>query len=348
MNETRLWTKDYIFLLLAVFFAAFTHNIFIVVFPVYMLHIGGSNALTGLMMSGLTISGIITRLIVGSLIDRLGRKKILILGSTLFSINTIAYCFISNISGLFVLRVLNGITQGIFFPVPPTIVADIAPRKRLVDGMSYFGISAALASSLAPIIGLRIFQNYGSNLLFIMASVFTVISVAFTLFIKDKYRFTSKEKLNLNKFQLPKISTIIEISVLIPSTISFFIYFGNSSITNFLATCGIARGITNVSIFFLINNMVMIITRLFTGRLVREFGKMKLILGGCGLIFISTVLIAFSFNIYTIIIASIIFGIGVSISTQLLQVIILELVNEERRGVANSTFMLLGDIRLDF
>lgn len=345
----RLWNKDYICILLAVVFAAFTHNAFTVVFPVYVLNIGGNNALTGLMMTGMMIAGIITRLVFGPLIDKLGRKKILVLGSICFAINTILYCFVTTIPGVFALRMLNGVSQGIFFPVPPTVVADVTPEDKLVDAMGFFGIASSIGASLGPVVGMKIFEEYSALVFFIVTSVFALISIGFTLLIKDTYKnrvnsITETDSIGSKNRKVPKISTIIEFSVIVPSLIMMFISLGNSSVMNFLAPFGLERNILNISLFFLVNNVVMIITRLFIGPLTRKFGKMKPVGIGIVLVVIATLMIAFTYNMVFVVIASILFGMGMAISTQILHVIILELVPENRRGVANSTYMLLGDI----
>jgi MFS family permease len=71
---------------------------------------------------------------------------------------------------------------------------------------------------------------------------------------------------------------------------------------------------------------------------------MRLVTAGIILVVAATLMIAFTHEISMIIAASILFGVGMAISTQILQVIIMELVPESRRGVANSTYMLFGDI----
>lgn len=349
MGSQKLWNKDYVLILLAVVFASFTHNAFTVVFPVYVLDIGGNNALTGFMMTCMMIAGLITRIIVGPLIDRIGRKKILVLGSVSFALNTILYCFITSMPGVFVIRILNGVTQGILFPVPPTVVADVAPKDKLVDAMGFFGIAASVGASLGPVLGMVIFEESSALMFFIVTSVFALISIVFTALIKERYKAGETQNTDKNenlpsRSKLSSVSTILELAVIIPAMVLFFISFGNSSVMNFLAPFGLERGILNISVFFLMNNIVMSITRLFTGRLTSKFGKMGLVTGGMILVFVSTIMIAFTRDLSMIIAASVLFGIGMAITSQILQVIVMEMVPESRRGVANSTYMLFGDI----
>ena len=50
--------------------------------------LGGTNALTGMMMTGLTVLGMATRVVAAPLIDRIGRKKRLVIGSGMKDGNT--------------------------------------------------------------------------------------------------------------------------------------------------------------------------------------------------------------------------------------------------------------------
>ena len=87
MFSRGLWNRDFVLVLLISTLASYPNSIFISLLPVYVLDLGGTNALTGLMMTGLTVLGMVTRVIVAPLIDRLGRKKLLVLGLTDFIIN---------------------------------------------------------------------------------------------------------------------------------------------------------------------------------------------------------------------------------------------------------------------
>lgn len=351
MPSARLWSKDYVFLLLAVFFASFTHNVFLIVLPVYVLDIGGSNTVTGLMMTGLTVAGICIRIVMAPLVDRIGRKKILVLGSATFALNTIAFCFVRDIPGLFCLQVINGIAQGIYFPVPPTLVGDIVPRERLVDGMGFFGIAASLSASLAPTVGLSLYEAFGPLVLFTVSSIFAVISAGFTTLVREHYKVPETEK---KMAEAPpqdafrprgfRPLAVLELAVIVPALINFLVCFGNSSVINYLAPCGLARGIAGISTFFFVNNMTIILTRMLTGRLERRFGKIRLIAVGCLLNAAGIILIAFSHHTVPVLLAALLFGSGLSLTTQLQQVRIVEMVPENRRGVANATLMLFGDL----
>lgn len=333
--------KDFICACLIASFAGFSHQVFNIVFPVYVLDIGGTNAMTGFMMVGLTIATIITRLLFGSLIDEWGRKKTLLLGSAMFTVNIFAYCLVHDFTGLFILRLCNGISQGIFFPVPPTVVSDNVSGDRLPDALGIFGICSALPVAFAPTLGLFVYKSLGANALFILATctalVATVLAAAVTdFYVPQKSRHTWKEKMSIKQ--------IIELSAVVPSAIYMFVYFGYSSITNFVTPYGISKGMADISLFFTINTLTVIFARLLAGRAARILGIVNTIYLGIGLSVCSSVIISFMNSSLLMVLASVLLGIGITFVIQLAQVYVLSHADEHRRGAANTTWMLLGDL----
>lgn len=344
MFSRRLWNEDFILILLVCSIASFTNSVFMNLLPVYVLDLGGSNADTGMMMTGLTVLGMITRVIVAPLIDRIGRKPLLLIGSSLYAANALCFCFTEDLTVIFILRVLHGFTQGIFFPVPPTMVADCTPEDLLVDGMGFFGISSSIMFAITPSIGLAIYENLGSTPLFLTATAAALIAFLLALPIKERYHRPAAEKTAEKTKKSFRLDSLFLFMVLTPSMISFFLYVGNSAITNYLTPCGLSRGIGQISLFFLVNNLAVIIARLLVGRVIHFLSRSVLIFIGIILCSGGTSLLAIAHSMSTVFFSAILIGVGITAVSQLLQVQVMTSVPEDRRGLANTTFMLLGDV----
>lgn len=344
MFSRRLWTKDFILVLLVCSIASYTNSIFISLLPVYVLDLGGTNALTGMMMTGLTVLGMATRVVVAPLIDRIGRKKLLVIGSGLYALNALAFCFTKDLNVLFALRVLHGFTQGIFFPVPPTMVADIAPEDLLVDAMGFFGISSSLVFAVTPTIGLAIYNNWGPEAMFWSAVVTGVLSFALSLPIKEHYQRPARSENKPKQKAGLQLDKVFLTLVLLPSFISLFIYVGNAAVMSFLTPCGLERGLEQISLYFLVNNLAVIVSRLTVGRVITFIPKRTCILFGIILCGLGTGLIAVAYNLALMMLSAVLVGVGITAVTQLLQVEVLVAVPSQRRGLASTVFMLMGDI----
>lgn len=340
VKEQRFWNRNFILTMLIACTAGFAHQVFNIIFPVYILDIGGTNALTGMMFTGLTVAGLITRLLFGNLIDTWGRKKMLLLGSSLFLLNNAAYLFVNNMAVIFLLRIFNGVSQGFFFPVPPTIVSDNAPKNRLVDAVGYFGIAGTLPIALASTVGMAVYRNLGSTALFLLCSITSGVAVILAAMVKEVYQPTAGQT-GKTAFTW---NSILEVSALTPSFICLFLMFGNSSVTNFLTPCGLSRGLTNISLFFTVNTTVACLARMFVGRITARAGQRRTLAGAIILSAASFAVIGMARHMAFMYLAAVTLGIGATLVSQLTQVYVLERIPQNRRGVANTTWMLSGEI----
>lgn len=346
MFSRRLWNKDFILILLSCTIATYANSIFISLLPVYVLDLGGTNALSGMMMTGLTALGLVTRIFVGPMIDKVGRKKLFVLGSALYALNAIAFCFTKDLNVIFALRVLHGFTQGIFFPVPHAMVADISPEDMLVDAIGFLGAFPAIAFAVTPTIGLAVYNTFGPEVMFISASVTTVIAFVLTLFVKEHYQKPVKSAAEKREKKKPGLhfDKVFLVMVLLPCFANLFLYMGNSSITSFLTPCGLSRSIQQISLYFLINNIVVMVSRVLLGRVLAYLPNRVCIMGGLFLCAGGTAIIALAQGMGLMILSAILTGIGMTAVNQLLQVGILSNVAENRRGIASTVFMLFSDI----
>ena len=126
--------------------------------------------------------------------------------------------------------------------------------------------------------------------------------------------------------------------------ISLFIYVGNAAVMSFLTPCGLERDIEQISLYFLVNNLAVIVSRLTVGRVIAYVPKRTCILFGIILCGLGTGLIAIAYNLALMMLSAVLVGVGITAVTQLLQVEVMLAVPSERRGLASTAFMLMGDI----
>lgn len=344
MNNQRMWSRNFILINLCVIFASFTNFAYIYILPIHVLEIGGSNTDVGLMGAVLTVAGLVTRLALSPLIDRWGRKPMLMLGILLFALNSLGYYFLrGSVAGVIAMRCFSGFSQGILFPVPPTIVSDISPKEKLVDALGIFGIASSLPVIVTPVLGMYLYRNVGDGAFFAVTLVSALISIVFAVLFKDEYKpvKVDKESTGKKKFQ---ISSVLELSVLLPCIVFFLSVGGFSSVNNFAIVAGESRAIAGMSLFFTVHNIVIVLTRLIASRLKNYFSAKVLIIGGLAIIGAGTLLMAFASSFPMMMLASAVMAFGGTIYAQYLQADILLRAPDDRRGVANSTMMLFQDV----
>ncbi|MBQ1368959.1 MAG: MFS transporter [Firmicutes bacterium] len=342
METKKLWSRNFFCINLCVIFASFTNFAYIYVLPVHMLRIGGSATNVGLMGAALTIVGLITRLTLSPLIDRWGRKPMLVLGGILFALNSLGYLLLKDmVWGVILMRCISGFSQGILFPVPPTIVSDISPKEKLVDALGYFGIASSLPAIFSSPLGLFLYEQVSPDSFFIVTLIMSCISVVFGFLYKDEYVPQPAEEKARRRFSL---GNVLEFSVLIPCLVFLLAIFGFSVVNNFVIPFGESRAIVGMSWFFTVHNIAIIITRLFANRLKKILSSRKIIIFGLAVIGGGTILTAFAGSFWMMMLASVIMAVGGTLYSQYLQADILLMTPSRRRGVASSTMMLFQDI----
>jgi MFS family permease len=103
-----------------------------------------SYAAAGALFSAILYSYTFVQIPSGFLGDRFGRRKILILGTFAWFVLSLATSLVHTFAMLFLLRVLTGIAQGVYFGNErPTIIAFTPPEKMAQgQGLSFTGLAA--------------------------------------------------------------------------------------------------------------------------------------------------------------------------------------------------------------
>lgn len=90
---------------------------------------------------------------LGALADRIGKRRVFLLGSTIFMLSSYAVYFISSITGLFLLRVIQGIGSASIFATSLAIVSLVYPAKSRGKAMGFTIAAVYSGLSFGPFIG---------------------------------------------------------------------------------------------------------------------------------------------------------------------------------------------------
>lgn len=346
-KKPGLWNKDYILLLLCCLSAAVTNSFFISVFPVYVIDLGGNTAAIGAMATGLVIASVVTRIVFGNLQDKFGRRTIMIIGAVLYTLNTAAYIFLKDLTALYVLRFLNGITQGIYFGAAGTFVSDLVPEDKLVEGIAYFSLMGTVTLFFVPTLGSLLYNLVGALPIFIIITITASVGIVSGMLISPSKNIVKhKNKVDKKKTPLKQksiISSIFEPKVFVPSLFWLLASMGYASITNFLTPFGKEAGISAISIWFTFESVTCMVINASVGKLTKLINPSKILVCSCVIASVSFVFLASAQNIMFIIISGMLFGLGYGILSPILNSAVFKLVPSERKGVASATYNVFAD-----
>ena len=355
MAREKLWSSDFIILMIACSGISFCNYFFSSTLPIYAKNLTGTTVYAGLIMTVYTFAALAIQPLTGILSDKFGRVKLLVLGAFICAIACFLYNFASIIVLLILFRILHGIGFGIHSTCGGAIVADIIPKSRLSEGLGYYSLYGTIASALGPgialtIIGTGEIDNF--HALFILATALTTMSMILDFFIKYERRNKTKvrrEKSPKNvaetgKELLPKTLLGFEYSVFLPSSVVILVFIAFSSVTSFLPLFAMDRTLGNIGLFFTINSVGLFLSRITVGKIADRKGEDIIVIPSliASAVFLGLIPLAES-SLYLFIIAMPL-GFAQGAVFPAMNTLIFKKCSPQRRGTASAAFSSSIDI----
>lgn len=336
----RLWTKFYILMLGINLIYWIMHYMMFAIIPGYTMAIGGNETQVGLMAGVFTISSLLGRPIFGRLVDTIGRRIIMIGGAVVMIGVLVTYPIFTTLMPLLVLRFLHGFGFSAFSTAAGTVVADVVPPARLSEGIGYFSLGTTFATAIGPALALALMANDIKTAFYAAAGLAIAGLIAIlTINYEKKNPPTIKKDIATGKKELDVEGIFFKVF-----PISFFLALGMGSILSFMTLFGGARGIENIGLFFTVNAIFLIISRTLTGRLADRIGYNRVMMPSFILGIVGFFILAFSYELWQVLIAAAIYGIGYGSMMPILNAILVKACKPEHRGMANAVHFAAIDL----
>ena len=331
----KLWTKDFVLIILVNFLVFVNHIMVLSTFPFYIESLGGSEAVAGLAATAFSFIAVICRPFIGWMLDNGKRRAILFIGLCGLALMPIGYLCASILALALACRMLHGASLACSNTTSSTIATDIIPRERFAEGMGMFGMATALATAVAPALGLALMEK-GYQTLFLTASAFAVLALVLFLFVKTPQIETARKPLRFralySKDALPASAVMLV----------FLLTFG--ALENFLAKFASENGLPGGGVFFAIMAVMLLLVRVTMGKLADQKGEGLFVYSCNAAMFTAFLLLAFAPNRGTFLLAAVLAGYGFGGLEPALQSMAVHIVTPAERGAANATFLCAYDI----
>ncbi len=333
LDKPRLWTKNFILIMVVNLFVFMSFQMLLPTMPVYIQHLGASEDIVGLVIGIFTITAVALRPFAGRASDTRGRKIVYFFGLTIIIISTFAYNLVATVGMLLALRLVHGVGWGSATTAAGTIAADVIPKSRLGEGMGFYGLTTVISMAIAPVIGLQMIQIWDFNTLFYTSAILAIIAAFFALFIKYRPVDTPSPSKVTVKYSM------YEKEAYKPTAIIFLITLTYGSIVSFIALYATQFNIENIGIFFTAYALTLLVSRPSFGRLADKKGYGFAMIPGIICIGLTMIVLFLAQNLYFFLLAAVFYGIGFGAVQPSLQAMAVYNVPPQRRGAANGTFM---------
>jgi MFS family permease len=153
--------------------------------PLYIASLGGTPSDNGLATFAAAAAAVISRLFIGVLADRVGRKPVMVLGGIIAAVTPVLYGVSAAMPALLAARALSGIGIAAFSTGFQALLADLGPSERRGEAFGWGGNSMALASLAGPLIGDWVTSHQGFPIVFALAGVAGLLCGLTALIIRE-------------------------------------------------------------------------------------------------------------------------------------------------------------------
>ena len=350
MKQEKLWNSNYWRVMTANFALFFAFYLLTPLLPLYLVErFDATKDVVGLVLSGYTLTALLSRPFSGFLVDTFPRKRVLMVCFGLFFIFFGGYLGASSLLLFTIVRTLHGAPFGALTVANSTMAIDVLPSSRRNEGIGYYGLSNNLAMAIAPMAAIYIYRLTDNfQLLFWLALIIAGFGMAVDAGIKPKEKPLGDGNGIAQKSPARPISLdrffLVRGWMLALNMVFFGFCFGVMS--NYLAIYSMeVMGITGgTGTWFLLLSLGLVASRLQGAKALREG---KLLLNATE----GTVISSFAYSIFILFPNSfgyygsaILLGLGNGHLWPAFQNMIISMAHHNERGTANSTLLISWDI----
>jgi MFS family permease len=174
-----LWTRAFVTLLLVQFAYGTAFSTFFAL-PKYLMQERHATAtLVGNAHGAFAIVGVVLVPVIGSALDRLGRRPVWLAGLLVGALSFAAFGWVRSPAAILALRAVHGLSFALTFNAGGALAADLSPPSRRGEGIGYFGTAMLITNGFGPWLAEVVAARFDWAMVFLGCGVFS--SVAFVL-----------------------------------------------------------------------------------------------------------------------------------------------------------------------
>src|SRR5262249_7314966 len=145
----------------------FTFTVFLSAFqllptaPFRIRELGGSTLASGLFLGFLTYASAFSAPFTGSIADRIGRRRTLLIASAVITVCSAGYALTSSYRVMLALVLVHGVFWSGLLSASAAHLTTLVPEHRRAEGIGYWGLASIAAVAVAPPIAFWLLERGG-------------------------------------------------------------------------------------------------------------------------------------------------------------------------------------------
>jgi DHA1 family multidrug resistance protein-like MFS transporter len=326
------------------------------VLPLFVKSLAGSETVIGLIAAISPFAGVLFSFPVGLLADRWGKRRLLTVASGVLLLAPLLYLFVQNPFWLIPLRFFHGIATAVLVPVASAFILGAYPGTK-GEKLGLFSSATLVGRTLAPLLGgalISWFLFLGGSLTFrvVYAAAFKLaIPVLFQVLSRDRDEPAdgggkAPSRVTPADFGRSLREFLRNRRLLGTSLVEMATYFAYGVLETYLPLYLAALKVPayQIGMVFSLQILAIALTKPLFGRLADRVDRRVQILAGIVLLAAATAAIPLVTSIAALALASVFFGLAVSVSTVATSTYVAEVVRTEQIGASIGGLSSIMDI----
>jgi MFS family permease len=311
--------------------------------PYRVIDLGGSTAEAGLFLGLLTYASAFSAPLTGSIADRFGQRRVLIIVSLILAAISASYAFMTSYKIMLAVVVVHGMFWSALLSASSAYMAGTIPASRRAEGLGYWGLASVSAIATAPAIGFWVYRHGWMVMCLEIVALNLVMTV---IALRLPHEHDGSSSVAARDVTPRGLGKLIEWRVIVLAVTLGLIAFGYGGLTSFSALFADYLGIAPRSAFLSAMAAAMLIGRVTIGRSLDRIGHRKVLLPVLVMPAVGLLLLGFTYGPGLFLTAAIVFGAGFGLMYPAFAAYVIEHVPAARRGAAFGAIIAAFDTGL--
>jgi MFS family permease len=295
--------------------------------------LGGSDVDVGSVIAAIAVAVVLTRPVAGRLSDRIGHKRLMLVGALCCALAGAAYAAAGSGDALIAVRLLHGIGEGCAFTAGATWLVALAPAERQGKIIGLYGVSMWLGVTLGALLGVAVMRAAGTGTVWLVCAGTAALGLA-----------VIASKRGLAPLAAPKKGALFPGSAFAPGFALALASMGYAALASFVSLHLAQRGVGDGVLAFNVFGFAYVGSRLFLGHWPDKLGPYRVAIGSALLEAAGLGLMSSAQTLPVAVAAGLAMGLGLSLLYPSLALIVIRNTADAQRGAALGMFTSFWDL----
>lgn len=226
----------------------------------------GTDLQVGIAVSSFGIAAAAIRPFIGPLGDLLGRRTLVMCGTVLAGLATMATALATSIPQVVAIRGITGIGEAAVFVGIASAIQDLTPDDRRAEAASYFSLTIYGSLVVGPLLGGWIRDEYSTDRVWLIAGLLALSAAVVGITAPGPPE---------TRPSFPPLRRLIHPLALRPGLMLFTGLLGYTGFLTFAVIHGERIGMEHPETIFVVFGVVVVILRLFAAKLPDRLGPLR-------------------------------------------------------------------------